>query len=105
MGFGACKVTTPPNHPNEGKNSQPLTVAEEAKRLSDYEVTWAMIYQATSHADALRQALASLQTVTSEIGEGPNLFGVRKVVHDEEQVQFIGTDEVLTVEGYPIDDE
>jgi len=42
----------------------------------EYEVTWTMIYDADSPEDAVRQALAALDGMSSRPSEGPNVFVV-----------------------------
>lgn len=42
-----------------------------------YEVTWANVYEADSPLDALRQAIADIDTVLRYPDEGPNLFLIR----------------------------
>jgi hypothetical protein len=40
----------------------------------EYTVTWTMSYLASSPEEAVRQAVADLDTVTSHPSEGPNVF-------------------------------
>lgn len=44
---------------------------------TEYEVTWANTYEADSPLDALRQAVADIETILLYPGEGPNLFLIR----------------------------
>lgn len=44
----------------------------------EYEVTWGMVYNATSPRDALRQALGDLSQVIAIPTEGPNMFVIRR---------------------------
>ena len=78
------------------ENSQPSTVAEEPQAVGSYEVSWSMIYDATSPEDAVRQALASLEDVVRLHTEGPNIFVVRPTSSwQEEEVHFISADEAF----------
>jgi hypothetical protein len=62
----------------------------------EYEVTWAMIYEADSPEDAVRQALAALAVLSINPSEGPNVFFVEapptimKVVYADEALAARG---------------
>ena len=65
----------------------------------EYEVTWGMVYEATSHADAVRQALADLDHMSKFPSEGPNTFLSRLTVDapvEENYFQF-AADEALAL--------
>lgn len=52
----------------------------------EYEVTWGMVYEASSPADAVRQALGDLADVATNPSTGPNIFVVRKMGIGEDEV-------------------
>ena len=56
-----------------------------------YEVTWSMIYEASSVQDAVRQALGDLGTVITHPSEGPNFFLVTGADID---LEVVSADEV-----------
>lgn len=78
------------------ENTQPPTVVEESKALGTYEVSWTMIYEATSPSEAVKQALAGLDDVVRLHTEGPNIFVVRPTSSWlENEVHFISADEAM----------
>ena len=62
----------------------------------EYEVTWGMIYEAESPADAVRQALGDLAQVIALPTEGPNTFVARRYIDEK-------FDEMTVVDAGDID--
>jgi hypothetical protein len=46
--------------------------------MSEYEITWGMVYEADSPEEALYQALGDLSGVIIFPSEGPNVFVARR---------------------------
>lgn len=51
--------------------------------IHEYEVTWGMVYEASSPADAVRQALGDLADVAANPSIGPNIFVVRNMSEEK----------------------
>lgn len=63
----------------------------------EYEVTWGMVYLASSPEDAVSQALGDLAQVLAHPAEGPNIFVTRRTVDpmSDTNVVVVSADEAI----------